>query len=122
MTKETHKTKSGKTAKKGLWYNIAQKKKKGKKMRKKGAKGAPTEAAIKRSQSQGEYMKKSTKKPTMADVAGKKGENKKALNKGKFKKLVGNLKKGKFAKAGKQYMKGDVPFTIMSAVKKKKKG
>jgi len=30
MTKGTHKTKSGKTAKKGLWYNIAQKKKKGK--------------------------------------------------------------------------------------------
>ena len=56
MTKGTHKTKSGKTAKKGLWYNIAQKKKKGKTMRKKGAKGAPTEAAIKRSQSQGEYM------------------------------------------------------------------
>ena len=51
MNKGTHKTKSGKTAKKGLWYNIAQKKKKGKKMRKKGAKGAPTEAAIKRSQS-----------------------------------------------------------------------
>ena len=67
-------------------------------------------------------MKKSTKKPTMADVAGKKGENKKALNKGKFKKLVGNLKKGNIAAAGKQYMKGDVPFTIMSAVKKKKKG
>ena len=39
MTKGTHKTKSGKTAKKGLWYNIAQKKKKGKKMRKK--KGKP---------------------------------------------------------------------------------
>ena len=49
-TKGTHVTKEGKTAKKGLWYNIDQKKKAGKKMRKKGAKGAPTEAAIKRSQ------------------------------------------------------------------------
>ena len=62
MAKGTHKTKSGKTAKKGLWYNIAQKKKKGKKMRKKGAKGAPTEAAIKRSQSQGEYEERTTSK------------------------------------------------------------
>ena len=49
-SKGTHVTKEGKTAKKGLWYNIAQKKKRGEKMRKKGAKGAPTEAAIKRSQ------------------------------------------------------------------------
>ncbi len=59
--------------------------------------------------------------PNKADVAGKKGENKKALNKGKVKKLVKNLKKGEFAKAGKQYMKGDVPFTLMSAYKKNKK-
>ena len=44
---DTHVTKEGKVAKKGLWYNIAQKKKRGEKMRKKGAKGAPTEAAIK---------------------------------------------------------------------------
>ena len=42
--------KEGKTARKGLWYNIAQKKKRGEKMRKKGAKGAPTEKAIKASQ------------------------------------------------------------------------
>ena len=49
--KKTHKTKDGRTAKKGLWYNIAQKRKKGKPMRKKGAKGAPTNKAIKRSQS-----------------------------------------------------------------------
>ena len=48
-SKGTHVTKEGKTARKGLWYNIAQKKKRGEKMRKKGAKGAPTEAAIKRS-------------------------------------------------------------------------
>ena len=32
------------------WSNIAQKKKRGEKMRKKGAKGAPTEKAIKASQ------------------------------------------------------------------------
>mgnify|MGYP003150352694 FL=1 len=48
--KGTHVTKEGKTAKKGLWYNIHQKRKRGEKMRKKGAKGAPTAAAIKRSQ------------------------------------------------------------------------
>ena len=46
----THVTKEGKTARKGLWYNIAQKKKRGEKMRSKGDKGAPTEKAIKRSQ------------------------------------------------------------------------
>ena len=49
-SKGTHVTKEGKTARKGLWYNIAQKKKRGEKMRKKGAKGAPTEKAIKASQ------------------------------------------------------------------------
>ena len=43
--KKTHKTKSGKIAKKGLWYNIQQKKKRiaagsGEKMRKPGSKGA----------------------------------------------------------------------------------
>ena len=130
MTKETHKTKSGKTAKKGLWYNIAQKKKKGKKMRKKGAKGAPTEAAIKRSQSQGECMKKSTKKPTMADVAGKKGENKKALNKGKFKKLVGNEKFKKIKAGAKDFQTGVIaglknpigaPIAVIKKLIKKKK-
>ena len=47
---DTHVTKEGKTARKGLWYNIAQKKKRGEKMRAKGAKGAPTEKAIKVSQ------------------------------------------------------------------------
>mgnify|MGYP003660345949 FL=1 len=50
-TKGTHVTKEGKTAKKGLWYNIHQKRKRGAKMRKPGAKGAPTAAALKRSQS-----------------------------------------------------------------------
>ena len=47
---DTHVTKEGKTAKKGLWYNIHQKTKRGEKMRKKGAKGAPTAEAIKKSQ------------------------------------------------------------------------
>ena len=51
MSKGTHKTKDGRTVKKGLWYNIHQKKKRGEKMRKKGAKGAPTNRAIRRSQS-----------------------------------------------------------------------
>jgi hypothetical protein len=45
-----HTTKEGKKARKGLWYNIHQKRKRGEKMRTKGAKGAPTEKAIKRSQ------------------------------------------------------------------------
>ncbi len=45
-----HTTKEGKKARKGLWYNIHQKRKRGEKMRAKGAKGAPTEKAIKRSQ------------------------------------------------------------------------
>ena len=49
-SKGTHVTKEGKVAKKGLWYNIAMKKKRGEKMRKKGAKGAPTAEAIKKSQ------------------------------------------------------------------------
>ena len=35
---------------KGLYANIHAKRKRGEKMRKKGAKGAPTEAAIKKSQ------------------------------------------------------------------------
>ncbi len=47
---DTHVTKDGKVAKKGLWYNIHQKRKKGKKMRKKGAKEAPTAEAIRKSQ------------------------------------------------------------------------
>ena len=59
--------------------------------------------------------------PNKADVAGKKGENKKALNRGKVKKLVKNLKKSKFAEMGKQYMKGDVPGTMMATYKKYKK-
>jgi hypothetical protein len=52
MTKGYHKTKKGTMAKKGLWYNIQQKKKRiaagsGEKMRKPGTKGAPTAKAIK---------------------------------------------------------------------------
>jgi hypothetical protein len=55
MKEGYHKTKSGKMAKKGLWYNIQQKKKRiaegsGEKMRKLGTKGAPTAKAIKKSQ------------------------------------------------------------------------
>ena len=45
-----HTTKDGRRAKKGLWYNIHQKRKRGEKMRAKGAKGAPTAEAIKKSQ------------------------------------------------------------------------
>ena len=49
-TSKYHTTKEGKKAKKGFWYKNAKNKKRGEKMRKKGAKGAPTEAAIKKSQ------------------------------------------------------------------------
>ena len=41
--------------KKGLWYNINQKRKRGEKMRKKGEKGAPTQAAMDRAK--GESVK-----------------------------------------------------------------
>ena len=51
MASKYHKTKSGKMARKGLWYNIHQKRKRGEKMRKPGSKGAPTAKAFKRSQS-----------------------------------------------------------------------
>ena len=44
-----HTTKDGRRVRKGLYYNINKKKKAGKKMRKKGAKGAPTTAAFRRS-------------------------------------------------------------------------
>ena len=47
---DTHVTKEGKVAKKGLWYNIAQKKKRGEKKAKKGDKDYPTAKAIKASQ------------------------------------------------------------------------
>ena len=50
MASEYHTTKEGKKAKKGLWYNIAMKKKRGEKMRTAGAKGAPTKEAIEKSQ------------------------------------------------------------------------
>ena len=49
-SKGTHVTQEGKTAKKGLWYNIAQKKKRGEKKAKKGDKDYPTQKAIKASQ------------------------------------------------------------------------
>jgi hypothetical protein len=74
-------------------------------------------------------MKKSTKKPTMADVAGKKGENKKALNKGKFKK--GFKKEIKSIKAGaKDFQTGVIaglknpigaPIEVIKKLIKKKK-
>jgi len=49
-TSKYHTTKDGRKARKGLWYNIMMKRKRGAKMRKKGEKGAPTQAAIKKSQ------------------------------------------------------------------------
>ena len=41
LEKDTHKTKDGKTAKKGLWYNINQKRKRGEKPAKPGDKDYP---------------------------------------------------------------------------------
>ena len=49
-SKGYHVTKEGKKAKKGLWYNIAQKKKRGGTKAKKGDKDYPTAKAIKASQ------------------------------------------------------------------------
>ena len=43
-----HKTKSGRKAKKGLYYNIHAKRKRGGKPRKPGSKGAPTAKAFRR--------------------------------------------------------------------------
>ena len=57
MASKYHTTKDGKKVKKGLWYNIAMKKKRGEKMRKAGAKGAPTKQAFINSA-------KTAKKPT----------------------------------------------------------
>jgi hypothetical protein len=42
MAKDTHKTKDGRTVKKGLYYYINKKRKEGRKPRKVGSKGAPT--------------------------------------------------------------------------------
>ena len=61
MKKGYHKTKDGKVAKKGLWYNIAKKKKAGKKMRKKGDKGAPAKGIFTKI-AKAEKKKKKTKK------------------------------------------------------------
>ena len=44
MAKATHKTKDGRTAKKGLYYNINKKKKEGRKARAPGSPGAPSAA------------------------------------------------------------------------------
>ena len=58
MASEYHTTKKGKKAKKGLWYNIAMKKKRGEKMRTAGAKGAPTAANFKRAAKTAKPIKK----------------------------------------------------------------
>jgi len=44
--------------KKGLWANIHAKRKRGEKMRKKGAKGAPTKEAFKKAQASSKKTKK----------------------------------------------------------------
>jgi len=48
--KDTHKTKDGRTAKKGLWYNIHQKRKRGEAPAKPGDPDRPSAADLKRSQ------------------------------------------------------------------------
>ncbi len=48
MKKGYHRTKSGRMAKKGLYYNIHQKRKRGGKPRKPGQKGRPTAANFRR--------------------------------------------------------------------------
>ena len=88
MSKHTHKTKDGRTAKKGLYYNINKKKKAGKKMRKKGAKGAPSAADFK-------AAAKTAKKPKRAAAYG--GEIKMMKSGGKFPDLSGDKKVTKCA-------------------------
>ena len=50
---DTHKTQDGKTAKKGLWYNINQRKKKGLSPKKPGSKGYPKTLDIESTQNEG---------------------------------------------------------------------
>ena len=49
MASKYHKTKDGRKVKKGLYYNIMMKKKRGGKARKPGSKGAPTAKAFRES-------------------------------------------------------------------------
>lgn len=54
---------------KGLWHNIHMKRKRGEKMRKKGAPGAPTDADFKASQSKTEDATSTASIPNPADTA-----------------------------------------------------
>ena len=56
MSKGTHKTKDGRTAKKGLWYNIHQKRKRGEKMNPKGHPDAPSSKEMKMAQESSDSM------------------------------------------------------------------
>jgi hypothetical protein len=58
LEKENQPSKATPMKKRGLWDNIHAKRKRGEKMRKKGEKGAPTEKAIKESQSPAKNYKK----------------------------------------------------------------
>ena len=88
-----HTTKSGKKAKKGLWYNIAQKRKKGKPMRKKGA--GMTRAGIKA------YRRKNPGSKLKGAVTGKVKKGSKAAKRRKSycARSAGQMKK--FPKAAK---------------------
>tara|TARA_B100001094_G_C18041283_1_gene725131 strand:- start:59 stop:433 length:375 start_codon:yes stop_codon:yes gene_type:complete len=102
MPKPTHKTKDGRTAKKGLYYNINKKKKAGKKMRKKGAKGAPSAADFK-------AAAKTAKKPKKAAAYG--GEIKMMKDGGKFPDLSGD---GKITQKDILMGKGVIPKPMKS--------
>ena len=96
---KTHVTKAGKVAKKGLWYNIAQKKKRGEKMRKKGAKGAPTEKAIQRSQLKNGGAAAWTRKEGKNPSGGLNAKGRASYTKGTLKapsKKVGNPRRASF--------------------------
>ena len=95
----THVTKEGKTARKGLWYNIHQKRKRGEKMRAKGAKGAPTEKAIKRSQLREGGSAAWTRKEGKNPSGGLNAKGRASYTKGTLKapsKKVGNPRRASF--------------------------
>ena len=100
-------------AKRGLWANIHAKRKRikagsGERMRKKGAKGAPTEEQIKNSQEMG-GKRKLMKKAGFPDLSGDGKITKKdilmgrgVIGKGKKKKMYGGKKPKKKMMGGKQ--------------------
>ena len=90
---------------KGLYYNINKKRKEGRKMRKKGAKGAPKKSDFKRAS-------KTAKKASGGAVT------KVAADKKQPKNVMGGrkIKTSEFAKSGQNTTKGPDPRDMMQAI------